>query len=208
MSLGEGTWKCFEVYDSPLNSLCGINVKYVMCKFVSWLPWSSNILMLNSVWSYTTLQCFLCAFLHYTIYYMCLYFVQVVVFIVFGPKNGIKIMAFLKCAGIFWTETLKFCLQFACHIVSRYPFFHLSAQTSLCEMFIKFPVFLFLWDIPSKMCILLCKEWTPTYMRWIFPRVRDTEELTKHDKACSITGHVIDSCYLKQYYYFFSIFCK
>ena len=39
-------------------------------------------------------------------------------------------------------------------------------------------------------------------------RVRDTEELTKHDKACSITGHVIDSCYLKQYYYFFSIFCK
>ena len=23
-------------------------------------------------------------------------------------------------------------------------------------------------------------------------RVRDAEELTKHDKACSITGHVID----------------
>lgn len=135
---------------------------------------------------------FLCAFLPYTIYYMCLYFVQVVVFIVFGPKNGIKIMVFLKCAGIFWTETLKFYLQFLAILSGRYPFFHLSAQTSLCEMFMKFLVFLFLWDIPSKMCILLCKEWMPTYIcwrRWIFPIIA-TKELGILKSLQNMTKHL------------------
>lgn len=126
MSLGEGTWKCFEVYDSPLNSLCGINVKYVMCKFVRWLPWSSNILMLNSIWSDTTLQCFLCAFLHYTIYYMCLYFVQVVVFIVFGPKNGIKIMAFLKMCRDLLNWNIKVLLTICL------PYCQLGTLFSIC----------------------------------------------------------------------------
>ena len=37
--------------------------------------------------------------------------------------------------------------------------------------------------------IICCKD---GYFPLCNKRVRDTEELTKRDKACSITGHVID----------------